>query len=136
MRSGNNLVTAPIASTLLAFALPTLASSILQSANGSIDTIWVGRLIGADAVAATTNGNLVMFLMTAFVFGFGMAATILVGQAFGRGDLDSARRVVGTAVGTFVPVALILAVMGWVLAPHVLTALGPIRRLCRWRGRF
>ena len=124
MRSGNNLVTAPIASTLLAFALPTLASSILQSANGSIDTIWVGRLIGADAVAATTNGNLVMFLMTAFVFGFGMAATILVGQAFGRGDLDSARRVVGTAVGTFVPVALILAVMGWVLAPHVLTALG------------
>ena len=95
MRSGNNLVTAPIASTLLAFALPTLASSILQSANGSIDTIWVGRLIGADAVAATTNGNLVMFLMTAFVFGFGMAATILVGQAFGRGDLDSARRVFG-----------------------------------------
>ena len=39
MRSGNNLVTAPIASTLLAFALPTLASSILQSANNSINTI-------------------------------------------------------------------------------------------------
>ena len=124
MRSGNNLVSAPIAATLLAFALPTLASSMLQSANGSIDTVWVGRLIGADAVAATTNGNLVMFLMTAFVFGFGMAATILIGQAFGRGDLDGARRVVGTAVGTFVPLALVLAVVGWVLAPHVLTALG------------
>lgn len=124
MKAQNNLVTAPIASTLLAFALPTLASSVLQSANGSIDTIWVGRLIGADAVAATTNGNLVMFLMTAFVFGFGMAATILIGQAFGRGDLDGARRVVGTAIGTFVPVAVVLAVVGWWLAPHVLTALG------------
>ncbi|MFD1797267.1 MATE family efflux transporter [Paracoccus aurantiacus] len=124
MPGQNNLVSAPIASTLLAFALPTLASSVLQSANGSIDTVWVGQLIGEDAVAATTNGNLVMFLMTAFVFGFGMAATILVGQSFGRGDIDAARRVVGTAVGTFIPVALVLAVVGWLLAPSVLSLLG------------
>ena len=124
MARQNNLVSAPIASTLLAFALPTLASSVLQSANGSIDTVWVGQLIGEDAVAATTNGNLVMFLMTAFVFGFGMAATILVGQSFGRGDIEGARRVVGTAVGTFVPVALTLAVVGWFVAPHVLALLG------------
>lgn len=122
--SKNNLVTAPIASTLLLFALPTLASSVLQSANGSIDTIWVGRLIGEEAVAATTNGNLVMFLMTAFVFGFGMAATILVGQAFGRGDILAARRVVGTAIGTFVPVSLVLAIGGWFVAPDVLALLG------------
>lgn len=124
MPARNDLITAPIASTLLAFALPTLASSVLQSANGSLATIWVGQLIGPDAVAATTNGNLVMFLMTAFVFGFGMAGTILVGQSFGRGDLDAARRVVGTAVGTFVPVALTLAVVGWFLAPYVLSLLG------------
>ena len=52
MARQNNLVSAPIASTLLAFALPTLASSVLQSANGSIDTVWVGQLIGEDAVAA------------------------------------------------------------------------------------
>ena len=35
-----------------------------------------------------------MFLLTAFVFGFGMASTILVGQAWGRKDIDQARRVV------------------------------------------
>ncbi|MDO5606536.1 MAG: MATE family efflux transporter [Paracoccus sp. (in: a-proteobacteria)] len=124
MAQQNNLVTAPIATTLLAFALPTLASSMLQSANGSIDTIWVGQLLGEEAVAATTNGNLVMFLMTAFVFGFGMAATILVGQSWGRGDIAGARRVVGTAVGTFLPLAVVLALGGWFLAPDVLSLLG------------
>lgn len=124
MRHKNNLVTAPIATTLLFFALPTLASSILQSANGSINTIWVGRLIGEAALAATTNGNLVMFLLTAFVFGFGMATTILIGQSIGRGDIDAARKVVGTALGTFVPVSLLLAIVGWFLAPHVLALLG------------
>ena len=73
MKQRRDLVTAPIAPALLMFALPTLGSSVLQSANGSIDAVWVGRLLGENALAATTNGNLIMFLLTAFVFGFGMA---------------------------------------------------------------
>ncbi|MTH34047.1 MATE family efflux transporter [Paracoccus limosus] len=119
-----DLTTAPINRALLLFALPTLGSSVLQSANGSIDAVWVGRLLGEDALAATTNGNLVMFLLTAFVFGFGMAATILIGQAIGRHDLAGAKDVVGTAVGTFAPLAVLLAVVGWFLAPQVLALLG------------
>ncbi|KFI32694.1 multidrug transporter MatE [Haematobacter missouriensis] len=118
------LVTGPIGTTLLLFALPTLGSSVLQSANGSIDAVWVGRLLGEDALAATTNGNLIMFMLTAFVFGFGMAATILVGQSFGRGDLDGARRVVGTTLGTFVPLAVLVSIAGWFLAPRLLGVLG------------
>ena len=88
-----------IGPTLLAFALPTLASSILQSLNGTINAIWVGRFLGEGALAATSNANMVMFLLIAFVFGFGMASTILIGQAWGRKDVDGARRVFGTATG-------------------------------------
>ena len=57
MKQGRDLVTAPIAPALLMFALPTLGSSVLQSANGSIDAVWVGRLLGENALAATTNGR-------------------------------------------------------------------------------
>ena len=42
----HDLTTGPIAKTLAVFALPTLASNILQSLNGSINAIWVGRLLG------------------------------------------------------------------------------------------
>ena len=77
-----DLTQGPIAKTLLAFALPTLASSILQSLNGTVNAIWVGRFLGEGALAATSNANMVMFLLTAFVFGFGMASTILIGQAW------------------------------------------------------
>lgn len=124
MKPDSTLIDGPIGATLLLFALPTLGSSMLQSANGSIDAVWVGQLLGENALAATTNGNLVMFLLTAFVFGFGMAATILIGQAIGRGDLGAAREVVGTAIGTFAPLALVLAVGGWFVAPNVLALLG------------
>src|SRR5438309_10280234 len=94
-----NLTEGPIAKTLLKFALPTLASSILQSLNGTVNAIWVGRFLGEGALAATSNANMVMFLLMSFVFGFGMASTILIGQAWGRKDVDGARRVIGTAIG-------------------------------------
>jgi len=113
-----------IGSTLLKFALPTLASSILQSLNGTINAIWVGRFLGEGALAATSNANMVMFLLTAFVFGFGMAATILVGQAWGRKDVDQARRVFGTAGGSFLLVTIVIAMVGWFLSPAILKLLG------------
>ena len=118
-----DLTVGPIGPTLLAFALPTLGSSVLQSMNGSVNAIWVGRFLGEDALAATTNGNLVMFLLLAFVFGFGMAATILIGQAFGRRDIAGARRVMGTAFGTFGALVVVMSIAGWFLAPQLLRVL-------------
>src|SRR3954467_2619288 len=119
-----DLTQGPIAPTLLAFALPTLGSSILQSLNGSITAVWVGRFLGEDALAATSNANIVMFLLMAFVFGFGMASTILIGQAFGRRDIDQARRVLGTAIGAFILVAVGIGIAGWIFAPALLRLLG------------
>jgi len=121
---GKDLTTGPIAKTLLVFALPTLASSILQSLNGSINTIWIGRFLGEKALASTFNANFIMFLLMAFVFGFGMASTVLIGQAFGAKDIDRARRVVGTALGSFLPVAVIIGVIGWFASPALLHLLG------------
>ena len=119
-----NLTEGAIGPTLLKFALPTLASSIIQSLNGTVNAICVGRFIGEDALAATSNANMVMFLLTAFVFGFGMASTILIGQAWGRKDVDQARRVFGTAMGSFLVVTIIIAVAGYFLSGSILRVLG------------
>ena len=119
-----NLTEGPIAKTLLAFALPTLASSILQSLNGTINAIWVGRFLGEGALAATANANMVMFLLTSFVFGFGMASTILIGQAWGRNDVDQARKVFGSAGGGMILVTILVAVAGYFLSGSILDLLG------------
>src|SRR5262245_2124051 len=118
-----DLTQGPIGKTLLLFALPTLASSILQSLNGSINSIWIGRFLGEKALASTFNANMVMFLLMAFVFGFGMAATVMIGQSWGQRDIDGARRVMGTAIGGFLPVALAIGVIGWIGSPALLRLL-------------
>lgn len=120
----SDLVRGPILRTMIVFSAPTLASNILQSLNGSINSIWVGRMLGESALAATANANVIMFLVFAAVFGFGMAATVKVGIAFGARDLDAARRTFGSAVGFCVMLALAVSVAGWLFAPALLRAMG------------
>ncbi|EFG2885645.1 MATE family efflux transporter, partial [Escherichia coli] len=122
-RTETDLTSGPIGSTLLIFALPVLGSNVLQSINGSVNSIWVGRLIGEQALAATSNANLVMMLLLGAVFGVGMAATIMVGQAVGRRDLHGARKVVGTAATFFFVVSVICAALGWVYCEAILRLL-------------
>ncbi|MGY4396180.1 putative MATE family efflux protein [Sphingomonas sp. UYAg733] len=115
-----DLTTGPIRRTLLMFALPTLASNILQTLNGAINSIWVGRFLGEGALAATSNANIIMFLTFGAVFGFGMAATILIGQSVGRRDIEGARRAFGSAVGLVVGGAVVISALGWIFAPDIL----------------
>jgi len=122
-RGARDLTTGPIASSLLLFAIPTLASNVLQSLNGSINAIWVGRFLGAQALAATANANITMFLMFSIVFGFGMASTVMIAQAAGRGDMDAARQAFGSATGFCTLLGVVVATAGWLGAPAVLRLL-------------
>ena len=89
-----DLTSGPIGRNLLLFSLPILAGNIAQSLNGSVNAVWVGRFLGEAALTATANANNIMFFLIGSVFGFGMASTILIGQAIGARDIAQARRVV------------------------------------------
>ena len=117
--SQRNLTTGPIGSSLLLFALPILAGNIAQSLNGSVNAIWVGRFLGESALTATANANTIMFFLIGSVFGIGMAATILIGQAMGGRQIGQARQVMGTAASFFIGLSVLIAIAGQ-FASHLL----------------
>lgn len=119
-----DLTQGPILRTLALFAVPMLISNVIQTLNGTINAIWVGRLLGESALAATTNANGVMFLLFAAVIGLGTATTIRVGQHFGARDLDGARRTFGSGLGFSALVAAAVGLVGWFAAPALLHLLG------------
>jgi putative MATE family efflux protein len=118
-----DLTQGPITKTLILFALPTLASNILQTLSGSVNSIWVGQFLGEAALAATANANIIMFLMFGAFFGFGMAATVLIGQSIGRGDVDAARRATGGVIGLALLFSLVIALAGWFASDAILRLL-------------
>ena len=96
-----DLTVGPVAKTLFLFALPSLGVNILQSINNSVNSVWIGKFLGEEALAASANAGLIMFLMFSTLFGFTMATTILIGQNMGRRDIESVRRIMGTAITVF-----------------------------------
>ena len=118
-----DLTQGPVGKTLLLFALPALGSNVLQSLNGSISAIYVGKFLGEDAFAATGIATMVMFLVFSSVFGLAMAATILIGQAMGRRDMEEVRRTIGATTGAFIAISLVIALLGGMLVAPMLRLL-------------
>ncbi len=115
-----DLTQGPILKTLVWFSIPLLIGNVVQTLQGSINTIWVGRLLGEEALAATTVSGGVMFLLFAVTFGFAMAGTVRIGQHFGARDIDAARRSFGTAIGFATALSVLMALVGWFAAPSIL----------------
>src|SRR5580692_2560169 len=108
-----SLTEGAIGKTLVTFSLPILAGNVLQSLNGSINSIWVGRYLGGAALTATSNTNTILFFLIGSVFGVGMASSILVGQSLGAKNLDQGKRVVGTSATFFLVVSIIVSAFGY-----------------------
>ncbi|HSY05026.1 MAG TPA: MATE family efflux transporter [Steroidobacteraceae bacterium] len=108
---------------LFKFALPILFANILQSLNGSVNSIWVGRYLGEAALTATSNANTVMFLLIGAAFGIALAATILIGQCIGANNLPETKRVVGTSATFFAAISVAMAIAGLVLCRPLLIAM-------------
>jgi putative MATE family efflux protein len=123
MTMGSDLVEGPILRTLLAFSLPLLATNLVQTLNGAISAIWVGRLLGEAALAASAIANLVMFLLFGVIYGLGNASTIRIGHHFGAGDIEAARRAFAAGNGLNVIVALFAGLAIMAATPILLHAL-------------
>ena len=108
---------------LFKFSLPILMANVLQSLNGSVNSIWVGRYLGEAALTATSNANTVMFLLIGAAFGVALAATILIGQFIGANNIRESKRVVGTSATFFAAISVGMAIAGLVLCRPLLIAM-------------
>jgi putative MATE family efflux protein len=120
-----DLIEGPITRTLLVFSLPALGGNVLQTLNGTVNQFFVSHTpgLGVAGVTALNNSNILMMLLVGAVFGIAMSANILIAQAVGARDLALAKKVMGTSTTFFVTVSVVLALIGWHLAPAILAAM-------------
>lgn len=72
---------------IFVFLLPLIATNILQNLSGTINTIFVGQMMGVDAIAAVSVFPHFVLLL-AFIIGISTGTTVLVGQAWGAQNIE------------------------------------------------
>ncbi len=110
--------------TFLIFLLPLIATNILQNLSGTINTVFVGQMMGVNAIAAVAVFFPILFCLMAFVIGLSAGATLLVGQAWGAKNVEKVRCVVGSTLFMTLIGGSIIALLGVLFAEHILLALG------------
>ena len=106
----------PLWRTFIVFLAPMMLANVLQSLSGTINNVFLGHMIGVEALAAATVFFPVIFFFMAFVMGIGAGASVLIGQAFGKGDHDRVRAVAGSALTLGLLFGIVIAVVGGIFA--------------------
>ena len=114
----------PITPTLLRFALPLLATNFLHSLAGTWGAVWVGQVLGANALTAVATASVILYMMMGAAMGIGTAAGVAIGQSLGAGDGPAVKRVVGTALAFVMGFSLLVAAAGWLLTPTLVGWIG------------
>ncbi|BBO01709.1 MULTISPECIES: MATE family efflux transporter [Bradyrhizobium] len=113
----------PLWTTFLRFLAPLMLSNALQSLFGTVSNVYLGQMIGVDALAAVSVFFPVMFFLFAFVMGLSTGATVLIGQAFGAGEHGRIRSVVGTTLAIGLLLSISVALIGGLFSRQLMMAL-------------
>jgi len=109
--------------TFLRFLAPLMLGNALQSLFGTVSNVYLGRMIGIDALAAVSAFFPVMFFLFAFVMGLSTGATVLIGQAFGAGEHGRIKLVVGTTLAIGLLFSIAIALIGGIFSRELMMAL-------------
>lgn len=102
----------PMWRLFLVFLIPLMISNALQSASQTVASIYLGRLIGVDALAAVSAVFPILFLLVSFIIGLSSGSTVLIGQAFGARDEHAMKRVAATTLTVSIALGIIVALIG------------------------
>ncbi len=113
--SSTSITEGPLLKNLIIFALPLIATGLLQTAFNAADTIVVGRFaangkLAVGAVGAT--GSLINMILN-ILLGLSVGAGVCVAQAVGAKDYKSAKETTHTALLLAIFFGVIVAIFGF-----------------------
>ena len=114
----------PLFGKMINFALPLMASGVLQLLFNAADTAVVGRFTGATALAAVgSNGPIINLIVTLFM-GLSVGTNVLTAQYLGSGRYKDVEETVHTSIVSSLMFGCILILLGLILARPMLNMMG------------
>jgi len=110
---------------ILKFTLPLLVGNIFQQLYSMVDSIVVGRYVGANALAAVGTCNSSVFLFFSLSSGMAIGMGIIVAQYFGAKKEERVKMTIANGTYVLVTLSIVVGTLAFLIAPllmHILNA--------------
>lgn len=115
-----NLTKGPITRSLILFSIPMILGNLLQQLYNIVDTLIVGRTIGATALSAVGSSYALMTLLTSIILGLCMGSGVVFAQYYGA---DENKKLLNSIYNAFVFIMLatvVLNIIAYLLLPSII----------------
>lgn len=119
-----NMTEGALLPKIISFAIPLMASSLLQLLFNAADMVVAGRFAGSNALAAIGSTSSLINLLVNLFIGLSVGANVLVARFFGSGRESDVSETVHTAVLLSIISGFFLAGFGFFMAPKLLIMMG------------
>ena len=106
---------------LLAFALPLMIGNLFRQLYNTVDSIVVGQFVSKQALAAVGSTTSIINMLVGFFSGVSVGAGVIISQRFGAKDPEGVHKAVHTTISLTLIIGFVGTVVGFVLAPIMLT---------------
>ena len=104
--------TRPLWRVFVAFLGPMLFGNVLQAMSGTINSVFIGQMLGTHALAAAASVFPIVFFLISLVIGVGAGASVLIGQAWGAREVHKVKAIAGTALALGLMLGAAIALIG------------------------
>lgn len=102
------------------FSLPIMFTNLLQISYQFIDSLWVGNLLGANALGAIAVSSTVIFTILSFIIGINNATLTILSQQKGKQNETGLINYLNAFVVVLTALSALLGVAGYFLSEQIL----------------
>ncbi len=124
MKKTSDMLTGNPVKTIILFALPIMASSMLQYNYSLVDNIIVGRYVSNEALAAVGSVGSINSFIIGTSLGLTSGFSIPVAHAYGAKDRKKASRFAGNSISLAFIIGATIAVLSHLFSPFLLKLIG------------
>lgn len=109
---------------LILFSGPIMLTNLLQTSYQFADSLWVGNLLGGNALGAVAVSSTIIFTVLSFVIGINNAALTILSQQKGKDNETGLKKYLNAFVVILTFISVVLGIIGFIFAEQFLQLLG------------
>src|SRR6056297_3396821 len=123
-KNHEELGTANINGLLLKLSIPSMLALFANALYNIIDTIFVGRGVGAEGIAGVAIVLPVMAILSSFAHLIGIGTGTMISRQLGRKDISRINETAGTGFLMIILISVFFSILGLIFTEPIMRVLG------------